>query len=348
MSSLRRVCIVASAAPVVLLSCVDLAGLSDTKGAGDAEAIDAALPPSGMKCPPGQKSCAGGCVATDLPEYGCGTTSCDRCALPFADTQTCVSGACAVGTCQPGRGDCDLKNANGCEADLTTGATCGSCKVACPTMNPLCSLGNCVASCGLGETLCAGSACVNTQTSPLHCGGCGNACPGATNASPSCAAAQCGVKCNTGFGDCDGTPSNGCEPLKPYYADSDGDGFGAGVKAGEACTPPAGASLAAGDCLDTNPQVKPGQASFFFVGYTNATGNLSYDYDCNSTEEREPTKTIGPGCGACRVGDFTAIARPNAPAVADFYCGSTTRITQCGSSSGGCLLQSISGTMGCR
>lgn len=348
MSSLRRVCIAASAAPVVLLSCVDLGGLSATADGGlEDAAVDASAGSSDTKCPPDQKSCAGGCVPTNLSEYGCAATSCDRCALPGADTQTCVSGACAVGTCQPGRGDCDAKNENGCEADLTTSATCGSCKVACPTASPLCGAGQCVKDCAVGETQC-GTQCVDVTTSATHCGSCATECPPATNASAACVNSACTVKCNTGFGDCDGNLGNGCESLKPYYTDGDADGFGAGVKAGEACTPPAGTSLAAGDCLDTDKFVKPGAAGFFFTGYTTASGKLSYDFDCNGIEEREPTKTVGPGCAMCRVGDYTSVGRANPAPNADFFCGSTTKVGACGSSSAACSLTSASFTLGCR
>jgi len=349
MSSLRRVCLAASAAPVVLFSCVDLGGLSATADGGvDDASTDAEAAPSETKCPPAQKSCAGGCVANDLPEYGCAAAMCDRCALPFADTQTCAAGRCGVGTCQPGRGDCDNKNENGCEADLTTAATCGSCKVACPNVSPLCSAGQCVKDCAMGETQC-GTQCVDFKTSPTHCGSCASVCPSATNASPACANSACTVKCNTGFGDCDGTIGNGCEALKPYYADRDGDGFGAGAKVGEACKPPVGTSLAAGDCLDTDKQVKPGSAAFFFTGYTNASGQISYDFDCNGVEEREPTKTVGPGCAVCRVGDYTAVKRKGPPPTnADLFCGSTTRVAACGSTSSACSLSTSNPTLGCR
>jgi len=41
------------------------------------------------------------------------------CQLPHATAQ-CVSGACAVGACDSGFGDCDTNPANGCESDLTS------------------------------------------------------------------------------------------------------------------------------------------------------------------------------------------------------------------------------------
>ncbi len=48
------------------------------------------------------------------------------------------------------------------------------------------------------------------QTDPLNCGTCGNACS-ATNGMASCSAGSCSVGCDTGFGDCNGDPTDGCE-----------------------------------------------------------------------------------------------------------------------------------------
>jgi hypothetical protein len=43
----------------------------------------------------------------------------------------CVSGVCEVMACEPDRADCDGNPSNGCEADLNSLDTCGSCHVAC-------------------------------------------------------------------------------------------------------------------------------------------------------------------------------------------------------------------------
>jgi hypothetical protein len=50
----------------------------------------------------------------------------------------------------------------------------------------------------------------NTQTDPNNCGACGNLC-GSLNDTPSCVAGQCQLACDSGYGDCDANPSNGCE-----------------------------------------------------------------------------------------------------------------------------------------
>jgi hypothetical protein len=48
-------------------------------------------------------------------------------------------------------------------------------------------------------------------TDASHCGRCGNACPARANATATCAGGACGIACDTGFGDCDGNVSTGCE-----------------------------------------------------------------------------------------------------------------------------------------
>jgi hypothetical protein len=45
-----------------------------------------------------------------------------------------------------------------------------------------------------------------------HCGGCGLACTTIPNGNPACVNGVCVLAaCNSGFGDCDGDPANGCE-----------------------------------------------------------------------------------------------------------------------------------------
>ncbi|MEZ4394868.1 MAG: hypothetical protein R3A48_27645, partial [Polyangiales bacterium] len=78
-----------------------------------------------------------------------------------------------------------------------------------------CVAGRCDAVCAAGYGNCDGdqsNGCEQELSSSLsHCGRCGNVCPARANASPTCAAGQCGVSCNPGFGDCDRDPANGCE-----------------------------------------------------------------------------------------------------------------------------------------
>ena len=72
---------------------------------------------------------------------------------------------------------------------------------------------SCVLSCGGGTSLCGGS-CVNTSYDPGNCGSCGNVCPDVANSEPVCVSGSCSAVCDSGFGDCDLDPTNGCQDLQ--------------------------------------------------------------------------------------------------------------------------------------
>jgi hypothetical protein len=99
------------------------------------------------------------------------------------------------------------------------------------------------AGCAPEQRLCEGR-CVDPSSNPNHCGGCGVACPAAgPNAVAVCAAGRCAVACASGFADCDGDASNGCE------ADTASSVAHCG-RCGRACAAPAGMSpmCAMGTC----------------------------------------------------------------------------------------------------
>lgn len=53
--------------------------------------------------------------------------------------------------------------------------------------------------------------CVDLDTDPQHCGGCGRTCV-VPHATAACALGACAVgTCTAGYADCDGDPTNGCE-----------------------------------------------------------------------------------------------------------------------------------------
>ena len=117
--------------------------------------------------------------------------------------------------------------------------------------------------------------------------------------------------------------------MQPYYFDFDGDGWG-GTQVENACAPPTDAWVVlGGDCDDSNPDVHPGQTSYFTMAYT-PTGKTSrsFDYDCDGkeTESGSPPKD---GCQvvnlAC-VGDEYLPLSPSRGAGADDYCGSASEI----------------------
>lgn len=173
----------------------------------------------GFSCNPGWADCNGqagdGCEANlgDVTSCGaCGVTCPSR---PNATT-TCVSGQCGF-DCVGGWGDCNGQAADGCETNLTLTSNCGTCGNVCtvgPNGTATCVSGQCGIACTTGWANCNASladGCEANLSLPAHCGSCGNVCPARANASTTCTSGTCGFACNTGFGDCDGTASNGCE-----------------------------------------------------------------------------------------------------------------------------------------
>src|SRR5688500_13400811 len=64
------------------------------------------------------------------------------------------------GDCDPGTADCDGDSSNGCEADLATIATCGTCDISCGTANApgaACLGGACSLPCDTGFGDCNGN-----------------------------------------------------------------------------------------------------------------------------------------------------------------------------------------------
>lgn len=90
------------------------------------------IPAPEETCAGDRKVCSGSCVSKTSPVVGCAAPSCSPCDLPRAAATCDPSGACAVGTCENGWGDCDGRAENGCETDLSRdAANCGVCGVSC-------------------------------------------------------------------------------------------------------------------------------------------------------------------------------------------------------------------------
>lgn len=96
----------------------------------------------GDACPPGERLCGASCVDTDRDPDHCG--GCDTSCGGRAETAgtACVSGRCVVTSCDSGHADCDHDASNGCEADLSSTTTCGSCDVACDGSKEECTSTN--------------------------------------------------------------------------------------------------------------------------------------------------------------------------------------------------------------
>jgi hypothetical protein len=141
----------------------------------------------GFTCVPGFVDCDGlpgnGCErdveAAGMCNKGCGAP----CVLPNA-TAECVSGACAIVTCDAGWDDCDGMAATGCERALGTASDCGGCDDACGG-EQICEAG----VCGACPARCA---CTDT------CGTGGDACDCAAGCGCTfeCEGEGCDVRCS--------------------------------------------------------------------------------------------------------------------------------------------------------
>ncbi|MBI3185306.1 MAG: hypothetical protein HYZ28_24470 [Myxococcales bacterium] len=167
-------------------------------------------------CPKGQRCCGGACKDLMADPENCG--NCGAACSAVNASPACVAGACQL-TCNSSSGNCNNDPRDGCETSLLYGLEhCGACGKACYASNAsgVCSQGSCgMGACNLGYADCdkkPQNGCeVDTRSSPVHCGECSRACAPA-NATGMCRSGSCLVaQCNTGFGDCNQTASDGCE-----------------------------------------------------------------------------------------------------------------------------------------
>ncbi|MBI4042884.1 MAG: hypothetical protein HY391_05350 [Deltaproteobacteria bacterium] len=236
--------------------------------------------------------CVTGCLA-DLNKCAKDEKSPD--CLKIARAAAGAAGGAAPSTeakdCLRGTANCDGNPSNGCETLLSEDENnCGEC-------GNICSFAHATAECSAGS--CAMGVCdpdfgdcdkdpSNGCEAPLNtttnCGACGALCDLA-NASESCETGTCTlVSCDAGFGDCDGDPSNGCEPLSTFYQDIDNDGYGDPLVTVTGCSAPEGYVAKKPDnCPYTsNPDQK------------DANGNGIGDI-CEGKGERPSAMAIGGG-----------------------------------------------------
>ncbi len=209
--------------------------------------------------PHGSAACAGGdCTPTCAPGWGvcdgdpadgCTTplttpSDCGACGLVCTLTEaatSCLAGSCSSSVCDPGTADCDDNTANGCEADLASVATCGSCDTACAFVNGAnaCVGGTCDPTCSPGFGDCDGNPAngceTNTSVSDGNCGACGVTCAD-VNSANTCSGGACSATCGTGWASCDGNAANGCETSTTTLGDCGGCGVGCDLpNASETC-----------------------------------------------------------------------------------------------------------------
>lgn len=136
---------------------------------------------------------------------------------PANATGECVDGVCTA-ACDEGFADCNGLVDDGCEVDLSSPSTCGSCDTACSDNGgtPLCDPeSGCGIRCDPGRADCINGVTdgceTNTNVSVLHCGACKNACPAAVG-TPTCNDGECAVStCTDPYAECDGDDSTPCE-----------------------------------------------------------------------------------------------------------------------------------------
>lgn len=271
-------------------------------------------------------TCAAGYGDCDLdPANGCETpfntlTDCGSCGTPCTVTMgnpSCTTGTCLSTGCRPGYGDCDMSLANGCETSLDGLANCGACGTVCAPANAVatCAGSNCrVVSCAAGFGDCdlvASNGCETPLTTLANCGACGTACS-RSNGTASCATGTCALgACNSGFGNCDGNASNGCEATLTTLTNCSGCGLAC---ARSNATP----TCAAGAC-----QIASCNAGFD-------------DCDAMSANGCETSLSTLASCGMCGA----ACSRANA--TASCSTGSCTLLA-CNTGFGNCNLGAANG-----
>ena len=191
--------------------------------------------PVGQYCVDSTHACAAGCrsdtACTDTalrdggtsPTRRCNTTTreCVDCVTDehCAAGTLCVGGVCVMGCtsarpCPTGQSCCG----GACVDPQSNRAHCGGCDMGCAVtngtalcMNGVCAVGACTAPFADCNRVASDGCETDTQTSTANCGSCGSACAARAHSAVACAAGRCAYTCDTGFADCDGDPSNGCE-----------------------------------------------------------------------------------------------------------------------------------------
>ncbi len=157
-------------------------------------------------CSTGFHRCGDLCFA-DRSIESCGTSCMPCVAPPLNGASNCDGMSCSF-VCNTGFHRCGDR----CLSNMAT----ESCGMACtPCALPMngrstCDGMACGISCATGFTLC-GDRCLDVQLDPMNCGVCGRSC-NFSHASALCRSGVCAQgTCETGFGDCNGSTSDGCE-----------------------------------------------------------------------------------------------------------------------------------------
>ncbi len=215
-------------------------------------------------CAPGLRECPGPggkpmCVDLDFDDFNCG--ACGKICLeddppppgackpmPPGTYYGCGGGKCEKLKCGGRSADCDQDlgtlgcQSNGCEVEdiVTDRDNCGGCGIKCAPDEQCVDEGNgyqCTVPCKqAGKTKCR-FGCSDLLNDPNNCGGCDDRCP---NAGPNqlrlCKKGLCAFECASGFADCNGDPSDGCEvDLKKHPEHCGACGNSCDIAAGQPC-----------------------------------------------------------------------------------------------------------------
>ncbi|APR83196.1 Hypothetical protein A7982_08545 [Minicystis rosea] len=169
-------------------------------------------------------------MSTADPASGCGTASCDPCPSANATAACDTTGACSL-QCSAGFADCNGDPSDGCETETVSDAShCGMCGHVCPgpSGQAVCSGSACGLACPAGFADCnndPNDGCERPVTTTTDCGTCNHACQNGSNAVATCNDGMCALACPIGFGDCNGSPGDGCEmPLAADVGDTNNCG----------------------------------------------------------------------------------------------------------------------------
>lgn len=189
-------------------------------------------------CDVGLLPCGGGCVDAEDDPMNCGSCGV-TCTAPNT-TLDCAAGACTVVACAAGYSDCDGVAGSGCETQLGTAENCAACGDRCSFSHGVagCADSRCVLEgCNAGFASCNRSTsdgCETTLGSASNCTSCGDDCS-FSHGSGSCLRGGCRLTdCDSGWDDCDGSDSNGCEAS--LTSTSHCGGCGVRCAEGEVCS----------------------------------------------------------------------------------------------------------------
>lgn len=246
-------------------------------------------------CPTGKDCCSGACFDTQKDAKHCGTCG-NACPTPTNASAGCTAGVCGIGTCNVGFDDCNSSATDGCETNILGDKNnCGGCGLACSLANATaaCTAGSCsIASCNGGFDDCdkvASTGCETNLKSNDNCGSCGKLCT-IPNGTGSCTTGTCLLTgCSTGFGDCDGSPTNGCETNTAGGSPGPAGSILNCGTCGTSCAVANGTPLCAGGACKVGGCTAP---------YADCNGNYADGCESNTTIDTSNCGGCGKVCSA--------------------------------------------------